>query len=45
MVQYPEGFPRKGDGNPLQYCCLGNLTDREAWRALVHGVAEEPDPT
>ena len=26
-------------GNPLQYSCLGNPTDRGAWRATVHGVA------
>ena len=26
--------PRKGDGNPLQYPCLGNSMDRGAWRAL-----------
>ena len=27
-------------GNPLQYFCLGNPTDRRTWRAIVHGVAE-----
>ena len=27
-----------GNGNPLQYSCLGNLKDRGAWRATVHGV-------
>ena len=31
--------PREGNGNPLQYSCLGNPTDRGAWRAIVHGVA------
>ena len=30
-------FPGEGDGNPLQYSCLGNPMDRGAWR--VHGVA------
>ena len=25
--------------NPLQYSCLGNLLDRGAWWATVHGVA------
>ena len=30
----------EGNGNPLQYCGLGNLMDREAWWATVHGVAE-----
>ena len=29
-----------GHGNPLQYSCLGNLMDRGAWQATVHGVAE-----
>ena len=32
--------PREGNGNPLQYFCLGNPTDRVAWWATVHGVAE-----
>ena len=32
--------PGEGNGNPLQYSCLGNSMDREAWRATVHGVAE-----
>ena len=27
-----------GNGNPLQYSCLGNSMDRRAWRATVHGV-------
>ena len=26
-------------GNPLQYSCLENPIDREAWQATVHGVA------
>ena len=29
-----------GNGNPLQYSCLENAMDREAWRATVHGVTE-----
>ena len=29
-----------GNGNPLQYSCLGNSIDRGAWRATVHGVAK-----
>ena len=32
--------PGEGGGNPLQYSCLGNLMDRGAWWATVHGVAE-----
>ena len=30
--------PREGNGNPLQYSCLGNPMDRGAWRATVRGV-------
>ena len=33
--------PGEGDGNPLQYSCLGNPTDRGAWWDPVHGVAKE----
>ena len=29
-----------GNGNPLQYSCLGNPMDRGAWWATVHGVAK-----
>ena len=32
--------PGEGNGNPLQYSCLENLMDREAWWATVHGVAK-----
>ena len=32
--------PGKGNGNPLQYSCLGNPTDRGAWQATVLGVAK-----
>ena len=32
--------PGVGNGNPLQYYCLENSRDREAWQAMVHGVAE-----
>ena len=27
-----------GNGNPIQYSCLGNPVDRGAWQATVHGV-------
>ena len=30
----------EGNSNPLQYCCLENSMDREAWWATVHGVAK-----
>ena len=29
----------EGSGNPLQYSCLENPMDGEAWWAAVHGVA------
>ena len=32
--------PGEGNGNPLQYSCLENPMDGEAWQATVHGVAE-----
>ena len=32
--------PGGGNGNPLQYSCLENSTDRGAWGAMVHGVAQ-----
>ena len=32
--------PGEGNGNPLQYSCLENSTDRGAWWATVHGVAK-----
>ena len=32
--------PREGNGNPLQYSCLEDPTDREAWQATVRRVAE-----
>ena len=28
----------EGIGNPLQYSCLGNLMDRGASQATVHGI-------
>ena len=40
-----ESFPGEGNGNPLQYSCLENPMDREAWWATVHGVTKELDST
>ena len=37
--------PGEGNGNPLQYSCLGNSMDRGAWPATVHEVAKESDTT
>jgi len=33
-------FPGEGNGNLLQYSCLGNPMERGAWWATVHGVAK-----
>ena len=30
--------PRKGNGNPLQYSCLGNPRDRGAWWTAIHEI-------
>ena len=30
----------EGNGNPVQYFCLENPMDGEAWQAIVHGVVE-----
>ena len=32
--------PGEGTGNPLQYSCLENTIDREAWWAMVYGIAK-----
>ena len=37
--------PGEGNGNTLQYSCLGNPMDRGAWRATVRGVTKELDMT
>ena len=35
------GICGEGSGTPLQYSCLENPMDRGAWKAAVHGVAED----
>ena len=37
--------PGEGNGNPLQYSCLGNSIGRGAWPATVHGVSKNQDMT
>ena len=32
--------PGEGNGNPLQYSCLGNPMDRGVWWTTVHGVTK-----
>ena len=33
-------FSGEGNGNPLQYSCLENSVDWEAWRVTVSGVTK-----
>ena len=40
-----EKSPEEGNGNPLQYFCLGNPVDRGVLWATVYGVAKESDTT
>ena len=35
----------EGNGNPLQYSCLGNFMDRGTWQGTVHGISKESDTT
>ena len=37
--------PGEGNGNPLQYSCLGNPMDRGSWLATVYGVTKESGTT
>ena len=38
-------YPGEGNGNSLQYSCLGNSMDRGAWWVMVRGGHEELDRT
>ena len=40
MIPASGRFPGGGHGNPLQYSCLDNPTDRRAWWNTVHRVAK-----
>ena len=40
LIPQLERSPGEGDGNPLQYFCLGNPVDRGAWRAVVHDIVK-----
>ena len=38
-------FPGGGNDKPLQYPCLENSMDREAWQATVHGITKSQTRT
>ena len=42
MVSIPGSgrSPGEENGNPLQYSCPGNLMDRGAWQATIHGITK-----
>ena len=40
LIPGSESSPGEGNGNPLQFSCLENLTNGEASWATVHGVAK-----
>ena len=40
LIPGSERYPGEGNGNPLQYPYLGNLIDRGAEQAPVHGVTK-----
>ena len=43
MGDAPSSHLREGNGNPLQYPCPENPTDRGVWWATVQGVAKRHD--
>ena len=45
LIPGSERSSGEANGNPLQYSCLGNLIDRGALQAAVHGVSKESDMT
>ena len=40
MISHNFHVPVGGNGNPLQYPCLGNPMNRGTWWARVHGVTK-----
>ena len=40
MLFIASSLPGEGNGNPLQYSCLGNPMDEGAWWVTVHGLTE-----
>ena len=44
-ISWSGRFPGEGNGNPLQYSCLGNPMDGGVWQAAVYGFKEELNTT
>ena len=42
LIPGSERCPGEGNDNPLQYPCLGNPMNREAWWATVHNKKKKP---
>ena len=40
LTPWMERSPEEESGNPLQYSCLENSMDREAWQSTVPGVTK-----
>ena len=40
LIPWSGRSPGEGIGDPLQYSCLENSMDREAWRVTVHEAAK-----
>ena len=40
LIPGQEISPGEGNGNLIQYSCLGNPMDRRAWWVTVHGVTK-----
>ena len=40
LIPWSGRTPKEGNGNPLQYFCLGKPMNRGAWWATVHGIAK-----
>ena len=40
LCSYVYNYFGEGNGNPLQYSCLENPRDGEAWWAAVYGIAQ-----
>ena len=43
LIHWLGRYPGEGNGNLLQYSCLGNLMDRRAWWATSPWGHEGPD--